>query len=780
MLVALGAGFVAGVCTQVAWPVLPSWWWLLPSGGLAALAAVRGRSRSRQAACGVIGIALGIGWSMHVAGSVLAARLPAPLAGQEFVVDGEVRSARLHGDGSVAWVVAVTRVPWYPVAGNWTLRVGSQVPLPLVTGERWRLVARLKPPHATLNPGAADFERYLFGERVVATGTLRAGATAQRLAPASGLAAWRARLLDAALPLLGDGPGDLAADDATRFARAVLPALVLDERSWLTTPQWRLLGSTGTAHLVAISGLHVALLWGAVLWLATKLLRRRAGTLRFRVVPVLLALAVATTYAALAGMPLPAARATLMLAAVTVLVLRDGRAPPWRVLLAATVVVLAFDPLAVHAAGFWLSHGAVAILLLLADLHRRRASPGGWRGHAAAAWLAVRMQAALSLLMVPLLLGLFGSASTSSVLANMPAIPLVNLVALPAALAGFLLAPFAPALADPCLEVATFTLAALWRLLAWIDGWPALSPLAAPGISAIAVGALAVTVVAFAVVRGAAIRLALLALLALCWPFAPAIPPGTAQVCVLDVGEGLAVAARTARHALLYDAGPEWGEDSDAGQSVVVPALRALGVRRLDLMVLSHDDPAHAGGALSVVAALAPREIVVGDLRARPRDAGVRCAAERRWTLDGVELRLLPGADAGKGNDRSCVLRIAAGAHAVLLPGDITRRRELELAAQFPDPGALAADVLVAPDHGSRGSGSPTFLQRVAPREVVYSVGYRNRFGHPHPASVAAIGRLDARARLTAETGAACFRLRPDGPVATTTARADSRRYWRN
>lgn len=782
MLLATCAGFVAGVMSQPAWPVMPDGDWLSLAGLVAAVCAAGNRGRMhRTIALAAFGMALGIGWSALAAHAVIDARMPESRAVQDDRIEGVVRSARLHADGGMTWLVAVDQLPWYGRHGDWTLRISSRFPAAVQVGERWQLVVRLKPPHASQNPGVADFERFLLGERTVATGYLREDGEHRQLAAASGLAAWRARLLDAALPLLGSGPGDIAADDAQRFARAVLPALVLDERSWLAPAQWRLLADTGTAHLVAISGLHVALLWGGVLWIATFLLRRRAGTLRYRVLPVSLALVAAVAYAALAGMPLPAARATLMLAAVSVLVLRDGRASGWRVLLLASTVVLAFDPLAVHGAGFWLSHGAVAMLLLLADLHRRRPPAPDWQRRVVrGSWLAVRGQAALSLLLAPLLFALFGSASLSSVAANMPAIPLVNLLALPPALAGFLLAPFAPALADPCLDFAAAVLALLWRLLAWMDGPDLLSPLAAPGFTTAGVLLFMVAVGALALARGMALSLAVAALAVLAWPVAPAVPHGEAEVCVLDVGQGLAVAARTSRHAVLYDAGPAWSGESDAGRAVVVPALRAMGARQLDLLVLSHHDNDHVGGAASVAAAMRPRDIVVGDLRSRLDGQGRRC--ERAWQqdFDGVRLSLLPGAERGADNDRSCVLRIAAGKHAVLLPGDITARRELELAAAFPAADALAADVLVAAHHGSRSSGSLTFLHRVSPRDVVYSAGYRNRFRHPHPATLATARRLGARTYLTAEAGATCFRLRPDRSPQLQALRAGERRFWRD
>lgn len=779
MLLALLAGFVPGVLSQACWPVLPSVPGLLaavlPAAGAAVFAPPGWR---RLLALSVLGMALGAGWAAQVAGDVIAARLPESREARDDVVEGVIRRVQWRADGSTSWELVVERLPWYPERGRWTLRIDSYAPSPPAEGERWRLSVRLKPPHASQNPGAADFERYLLARRTVASGYLRENGALERLAPARGFAAWRARMMEAALPLMGAGAGDLAADDATTFARAVLPALVLDERSWLAPSQWRLLANTGTAHLVAISGLHVALLWGCVLWLCTRLLRRRAGSLRFRTLPVLLALSAAGLYAALAGMPLPAARATLMLAAVSLLVLRDGRAPAWRILLLATFVVLLLDPLAAHDAGFWLSHGAVGLLLLLADLQRRCPGPAGHaRRVVAAGWLAVRVQILLSLLMAPLLFALFGTLSLSSVAANIPAIPLVNLLALPFALAGFLLAPAAPWLADPCLDLAAAVLAVLWKLLAWLDSFSWMSPLAVPGFDAAGILLFTAACAALLLARQPAPWLAAGLLAVLAWPRAEILPPGTAQVCVLDVGQGLAVSARTARHAVLYDAGPGWG-DSDAGRAVVVPVLRAQGVGRLDLLVLSHHDVDHVGGRDSVLAALPATEILAGDARSLEGVTGRRCDDRGRRRYDDVDISWLPGAQSGNDNDRSCVLRIAAGGHAVLLPGDIGRRRELELVAQFPQADALAADVLVYPHHGSNGSGSLTFLHRVSPREVVFAAGYRNRFRHPGRHSQARVRLLGARAWSTATSGAICFRLDEKAPQPVGW-RALARRYWR-
>jgi competence protein ComEC len=226
----------------------------------------------------------------------------------------------------------------------------------------------------------------------------------------------------------------------------------------------------------------------------------------------------------------------------------------------------------------------------------------------------------------------------------------------------------------------------------------------------------------------------------------PARPAwGEAWIDVLDVGNGLALVVRTADHALAYDAGPAWSADADSGVRVVVPHLRGEGVGRLDGMVVSHADDDHAGGAISIAASREPPWLLsplpAGHALQLMFDTSLRCEAGRRWAWDGVELEVLhpgaavyaepPGRRARKENDRSCILRVASRGAAALLSGDVEARGESEMLERAP--AALRADVLLVPHHGSRTSSTPAFIDAVAPTVGVLSVGYRNRFGHPHP-----------------------------------------------
>jgi competence protein ComEC len=264
----------------------------------------------------------------------------------------------------------------------------------------------------------------------------------------------------------------------------------------------------------------------------------------------------------------------------------------------------------------------------------------------------------------------------------------------------------------------------------------------------------------------------------------PALAPLELRVTVLDVGQGLAVVVRTHKHALLYDTGPAFTEQIDAGGRIVVPYLRAAGVSRLDALIVSHDDSDHSGGALSVLQAM-PVDWLATSL---PPDhaitmsatRGRKCIAGERWEWDGVSFEFLhpQAADyniAGmKDNDRSCVLRVDSPYGSLILPGDIEKHTEARL---LRSSGTLRADVLIAPHHGSRTSSTPEFVRAVGPGLTVFSVGYRNRFGHPHPAVAARYRVAGSRLVRTDLSGALLVGMNAAG-VEVKSWRDIDRKYW--
>ncbi|WP_374606158.1 DNA internalization-related competence protein ComEC/Rec2 [Diaphorobacter nitroreducens] len=806
--VALAAG-VVGVALQLQQPAL--WPWpsyaglmvgaLLAAGALVLWAGVRGTRRWHGSGVAILAAVLMYGLCGMRAAVFLEQSLAPALEGRDLRVTGvvaampqpretglrlrlEVEAAQL--DGAPVRVPPLIDLTWY--AGGLGGEAGADSPPPAVrAGERWRLTVRLKAPHGGRNPHGFDYELWLWEQGVQATGYVRTSARLDALhGPPERLGAtWRhpveqlrQRVRDAIVRTLVDP----AQDAARQRAAGVVAALVTGDQRAIERADWDVFRATGVAHLMSISGLHITLF----AWLAAALLDRawrRSQRLCLAVPAPTAALVggvlLAAAYALFSGWGVPAQRTVCMLATVALLRL-SGRRWPWpQVWLLACAVVLAVDPWALLQPGFWLSFVAVAVLFAT-DLGASSAYPVGVTGRF---YALLREQWVVTLALTPLTLLLFGQVSLVGLLANLVAIPWTTLVVTPLALLGVLWAPL--------WQAAAWCVQALSVLLQWLAAWPwaqvalPMAPLWA-GAAAVTGGVLLALRLPWGV---RALGLALL-LPALWWQ--PARPqPGQFELLAADVGQGQAVLVRTARHALLYDAGPRYHQDSDAGERVLVPLLRALG-ERLDLLVLSHRDTDHTGGAAAVLAQQ-PQARLLGSIEADHALQALRpaepCLAGQHWNWDGVLFEVLhpprdagdgPGARAPKSNATSCVLRIAAagtsdktGGAVALLVGDIERAQEQALV----DGGAaLAADLLLVPHHGSKSSSSAPFLDAVQPRTALVQAGYRNRFGHPAP-DVAA--RYQQRGVLLVQSppcGAA--RWVSDAPLAVHCEREATRRYW--
>jgi competence protein ComEC len=361
----------------------------------------------------------------------------------------------------------------------------------------------------------------------------------------------------------------------------------------------------------------------------------------------------------------------------------------------------------------------------------------------------LREQGTITLALAPLSIALFGQLSVVGLLANLLAVPWVTLVITPLALAGVLIEPVWLLAAAACGGwLAVVQTMAAWPLAVLAFALPPWW-LALPA----GLGALVLALPLPWALRCMGLPL----LLALGVWHPPAPPQGQFELIAADVGQGNAVLVRTRKHVLLYDAGPRYSLDSDAGQRVLVPMLQA-GVTRLDRLMLSHRDTDHVGGAASVLAMQPQAEVwsslEAGHLLLQGRTS-TRCQAGQSWDWDGVRFSVLHPApeaysaqSAPKPNTLSCVLRVQAGVEAeagvqgtqqqgsALLAGDIEQAQEAQLlarAAASPSDAALGADVLLVPHHGSKTSSSAQFLAAVHPQTAVVQAGYRNRYGHPAP-----------------------------------------------
>jgi competence protein ComEC len=642
-------------------------------------------------------------------------------------------------------------------------------PAQLRAGERWQFMVRLKRPHGTANPHGFDYEAFLLERGIRATGYIRNDPNNFRL----NQTVLRPDYLIERLR------GDIAARMRRALVDApyggVLVALAIGDQSAIPQEQWRVFTRTGVNHLMSISGLHVTLFSGLVFALSYWAWRRSARLtqhLPARKVALATAVLGALAYTLLTGFAVPAQRTLYMVAAAALATWSGRITSSSRVLALALLAVVALDPWAVLSAGFWLSFSAVALILYVANHRIGRSHP---------LLAAAHIQWAVTLGLVPALLILFQQVSLVSPLANALAIPAVSFLVVPLTLAGaFLPVDFLLHLAHWLMGLCMLALNAMsvWPGAVWQQHAP-------PVWAALVAGAGVVWLLA---PRGLPARwIGLLAFLPALSLGPPPPAPGTLEVTVLDVGQGLAVVLRTARHALVYDAGPRFGSDADSGGRIVLPYLRAAGIRRLDGLVVSHEDNDHAGGAATVLDGV-PVSWLLSSLPAghallEGATRTVRCHAGEHWDWDGVRFEVLhPSAeDYGRqrnSNDRGCVLKAGTGAGAVLLAADIESRAERELLARTPD--AVSAAILLVPHHGSRTSSTPAFVQAVHPRWAVFTVGYRNRFGHPKPDVLERYEQAGSRILRTDDGGAIGFTLDEKGVSAPQEFRKQNPRYWRS
>lgn len=707
---------------------------------------------------------VGLGLAVLQGQASLALRLPAALSGQALVLEGHVLGLPITEPDAVRFEFRVARGEGAAMALvgrklrlGWYLRGPQRVPV-IEPGSRWRLAVKLRRPHGLVNPGGFDFERRALEQRIAATGYVLDDGANRPLASGRGLDAWRGRLsqrIHQAVP-----------DPTARF----VAALALGDTRALDDHDWQVLRATGLTHLIAISGFHVGLVAGFGMLLGRGLYRCAPALARRLPMPqgsAASALLLAAAYTALAGFALPTVRTLLMIAALLLARLLRRPQAPSQALAFALIVVLLVDPLSVLAPGFWLSFLGVAWLMWCLP---GVAGEGLWRPYLKAQGVAV-------LGLLPASIWFFSQASLPGPLVNLVGIPWISLGVVPLCLAGLLLSPLWHAGATACWQAAARLMDWLWSALEGIAAWPwALAWLPEPTPAAIALAMLGSFWLLLP--RGVPGKgLALVLLLPMAWPRLDRPGLGEVDLHLLDVGQGLALVVRTHRHTLLYDAGPAMPRGLDLGETVVVPALRALGLRRLDALVLSHGDNDHAGGAASVMAVFPPARVLAPEGWARP--GMTPCTTGQGWTWDGVRFEILHPTPhfPYQRNESSCVLRIDAGGGRALLPGDIGRHVEARLARQ---PQQVAAEVLLVPHHGSDGSSSLDFLAAVRPRVGLLAVGRDNRFGLPKARALARLQRYGVVLHDSAGRGAIHLRLGPDGPGPVHGMRQDRRRYWRD
>lgn len=730
-------------------------------------------------------------------------------------------------------------------------------------GQRWLLVIRAKRPHGYANPGGFDYEKWLFQQGISAVGYVKNKAPNQLL-PSSVLVAadlsFGERLRTAFTSLqtrINYQRWLISEKISQQFENkeyaALVSALVVGDRRYINDHQREVLQRTGTAHLLAVSGLHIGLLAGVVYLLVSILLRTITLLQIFsstRKIAMLAALLAAFIYSALAGFSTPTIRALVMLASFSWYLFRDREGSVWDGFFWALFWVLILNPLSVLSPGFWLSFIAVFSILLVISGRIAKAVPksqddsgvlnsradhdglktqtllpwvtqGRWQNSLQAVSQALVswgwLQWAVFVGLTPLAILFFDQVSLIAPVVNLLVIPVFAWSVVPLSLLGGLSLLALPRLGAFLLSVVEWLLNSIWPLFEWASNQTLAIKSIAFGEHIFLILPVMVAVVLLLTPRGMPFKwLALVFMLPLLSAFAavsetawftsiPAykkildnteLKPGEFDFTVLDVGQGLSVVIQTAHHVLVYDTGYR-SSRFNAGDAVIVPYLQRKGIKQLDLLLLSHDDNDHTGGVAALVENLqinklaAPSKVIASlnrsvDLADATDINQSLCATGKAWQWDGVNFYALSLASSSeampspelKDNNQSCILKIWNENIGILLPGDLEKKGEKLLldrlninpiadgfeeetdASTTPVEINLNADILVAPHHGSKSSTSFAFLEAVSPKQVIFAVGYLNRFGHPHPLVQERYESIDAETFSTALKGSIEYEIR--------------------
>jgi competence protein ComEC len=647
----------------------------------------------------------------------------------------------------------------------------------LLPGEFFRAMVRIKSPKAPLQLEGFDVHRHWFANRIAGTaqlkGELEKLPEAAMLNPLVWMERARLHVANTIVTALQNHP-----------ERALVLAMVVGDQGLISAEDREMFNATGIAHLVAISGLHITLF----AMLAGKFLSAlwRRSSLLCLLLPAPLAgsafgLLFAVLYGLIAGWGVPAQRTVFMLFALFVGQVRAGHQSSWDTFFLALFLTLAFDNWAVQDAGFILSFGAVALLILVTQGHYYFIKPQ----HEFIA-NALKAQYTVTIgLILPCAI-LFNQQSLISPVANALSIPWMSFVSTPLALIGGLTQQaWALLLAADSLSVQREWLV-YFNELSWATVPVHNQPWWINAL--VATGCLVLILPAGLIARW--VGIGLIGLLAL--------PPPRPEhndfwMTLMDVGQGTAISIQTRKHLLIYDAGPAFNSRSDSARRVVLPWMAAHGYRQANMFMLSHDDADHSGGAPLLLQKSVPAQFASSIDKQHPlnllaqtlQSSTSNCHTLKPWTWDGVTFTPLglhsPHDKSQKllaKNNQSCVLRISNKLHSVLLTGDIEAISEMTLLAQHGAK-ALRSRVLVVPHHGSKTSSTTPFLHAVRPEYALIQSGWENQFGHPHRHVIERYETMGVQWSNTAQNGAMKWKfnhmnVQPE----VLNAHQQRQRYW--
>ena len=737
--------FTLGICILTVFATLPHWYWIFCIVPIVVIGFKYPRCIL------VVSLLLGFLWALLHAYLNLYPQLDKSLEGMDLEVTGQIisiptiqarssrfefsiHSAKTSSDGKTIILPNKVRLNWY-----------GSVPV-LKIGEFWQLRIRLKRPWGYANPGGFDYEKWLFEQGIRATGYVRSKGKNERVQATS--------IFDPTYYLrasLNQKLEHIEGDNS-----AVIKALVLGERGQMDSQRWQVLTQTGTNHLLAISGLHIGIVSGFAYFIVLFLWKRSEFLCLYiaaQRVAAITAIIAAVFYAMLAGFSIPTQRAMVMAAVVFMAVYSLQSLRIWNILSIALLCVLILDPFSVLSPGFWLSFLAVAIILF--SIKNKPTKHAKWHS-------LIKIQFILTLGLLPLTLLFFQQASLVSPLANFFAVPWISFLVVPITLIGSLFLFISETLGNLVIEVAQFLLEIFWTVLEFLHDLPFASwHHAVPGWVMIpsAIGIL--LLLAPKGWLGKTLSIALLS--PLVFAQQAAIPENDLKITILDVGQGLAVVLEIGEKVLVYDTGPKFSSNFNAGEAVVVPYLRQRGIDEIDTLIVSHGDKDHAGGLHGILSNINVEHLISSNIEEYKHAQLSFCEAGMQWQWKQVYFQFLhPSANRDErrklsSNNSSCVLLVRHPAGSVLLTGDIEKQIERQLLKKQAD--LLDVEVLIAPHHGSNSSSTRAFIHATSPDYVVFATGYRNPYGFPDEKVVSRYKETGSDLVNTASRGMITFNI---------------------